>query len=154
MKQFIQPDKHIINIHYHPRGLDGWLVDDDDPRTPGLATKIMSLWPHFDFVIKDGALVDVVDDPEARAEYEARIAEADGVLSSAQRIADLELEVAGLRDEIDDLRGEQVELHGNMRDVLAELSDALADVSEVRAAQIAAAGGGLKEREGEALGTG
>jgi len=60
---FIQPDKIIIDTYIE--GIPGWWIEDE------LANKINSLYPFFNFIIEDGELIDVEDDPDARATAEA-----------------------------------------------------------------------------------
>ena len=73
MQFFIQPDKTTASVK-PLNSIEGWWVDDDSEETPGLASKIDKLYPFFNFVCKDERLVDITDDTEARAAFEAESA--------------------------------------------------------------------------------
>ena len=50
-----------------------YVVDETTPEGMALAEKIMMLFPYFDLVVEDGVLVDIVENPTLKDEYDQQI---------------------------------------------------------------------------------
>lgn len=90
-----------INLNYPNSNWTGetegvYVVDETTPEGQALAEKIMMLFPYFDLVIVDGELVDVVENPDLKQEWE----EEQEFLEEDDEIERITLEELGL-DQVD-----------------------------------------------------
>ena len=76
-----------------------YVVDETTPEGQALAEKIMMLFPYFDLVIEDGELVDVVENPDLKQEWE----EEQEFLEDDDEMERISLEELGL-DQVDNTR--------------------------------------------------
>jgi len=93
-----------INFNYPNTNWTGetegvYVVDETTPEGQALAEKIMMLFPYFDLVIVDGELVDVVENPDLKQEWE----EEQEYLEEDDEIVRITLEELGL-DQVDNTR--------------------------------------------------
>lgn len=93
-----------INFRYPNTNWTGetegvYVVDETTPEGQALAEKIMMLFPYFDLVIVDGELVDVVENPELKQEWE----EEQEFLEEDDELVRITLEELGL-DQVDNTR--------------------------------------------------
>ena len=94
-----------INLNYPNSNWTGetegvYVVDETTPEGQALAEKIMMLFPYFDLVIVDGELVDVVENPDLKQEWEE---EQEFLEEEDDEIVRITLEELGL-DQVDNTR--------------------------------------------------